>query len=185
MRRRLFIATTLGMAVTTMCAASASLAKRIAIIASTSDGSVPNSDLQRFIARLGHGILEHPSCELLSRTRLDSVLQEQGFSNSAYADPSTAAKLGKIIGASHILHATLTIDTERSSGLMEHEKFQASSDFELIEVSTARIISTGSADGSQERSAAGGGMLPGSMSEVRRGAVDDCAENLVSQLALN
>jgi len=40
---------------------------------------------------------------------LDKVLGEQNFSNSNRADPSSAAKIGKVLGVSAIIIGSITI----------------------------------------------------------------------------
>jgi hypothetical protein len=164
--------------------AGAALPPRIAIIVAADTG-VSTPDTTRFEARLGHGILEHPAYQLVTRDRLAAAIREQGLSNSAYADPATAAQLGKVIGASQILHVTLAIDVSQTSGLMEHEKYDATSDFTVIEVATARVVATGSGEGQTERSAAGGGDFTDSAARVRRSAIDACADDVVGQLNLH
>ncbi|HEY0798948.1 MAG TPA: hypothetical protein VGD50_07345 [Candidatus Baltobacteraceae bacterium] len=165
-------------------AAGAALPPRIAIIPEA-HGATTAEDVDRFVARLGNQILKHPQYELVDRLRLQSVLSELGFANSAYADPATAAKLGKLVGASSILHATLSVDVEQSADqLNNQETIDVESDYGLIEVQTARITATGSADGSQERDAVAGGGYAVSALGARRAALDACADDLIDQLAL-
>jgi hypothetical protein len=185
--RRSFLRQAVGVVAATLAAPAAALAStqpRIAIVASTENGDVQRSDTDRLVAQLGHGVLQHPHYQLVTRARLDAVLQEQGLSNSAYADPGTAAKLGRILGASHILHVTLSIDVNSTRGLVDHETVDASSDYEFIEVDTARIIANGSADGSDDREAPGGGQFSTSGTSSRRTAIDACANDVIAQLSL-
>lgn len=162
--------------------AEAALAPRFAIII-TADGTVTANDISRYEVRLGHNILGHPPYQLVTRDRLYAAIREQGFSNSAYADPATAAKLGKVVGASRILYVTLSIDVETSSGLLTRETYDVSSDYEVIDVSTARILSTGTGQGSNERRAAGGGGdFTTSALKTRQVAIDGCAEDVIGQV---
>jgi len=156
------------------------LPARIAVLVRPSQGA-NIGDIDRFIAQLNGGILATNRYTLVDRNRLGAVLQEQGFSNSAYADPATAAKLGKIVGASHVLSASLEVDVEENRGaFVTTVSFDASSDYELIEVSTARIGAGGSADGSAEAKAPSGGS-PTALSKTRRAAIDACAEDLLGK----
>jgi curli biogenesis system outer membrane secretion channel CsgG len=45
---------------------------------------------------------------VIDRNSLDKILKEQNFSNSDRADPSTAAKIGRILGVSAIITGTIT-----------------------------------------------------------------------------
>lgn len=183
MRRAVFLALTGGAALIPRVTGAAQ-PPRVAII-TAAEGAVAGTDAERFAARLGHGILQHPGFELVTRERLSAALAEQGLSHKAYADPATSAKLGRVIGASHILHVTLTLDENPSNGtLVKHDRYDVASDYELIEVATARITANGTAGGSEDREAPGGGDFTESASAARRAAIDACAEDLISQLPL-
>jgi hypothetical protein len=122
---------------------------------------------------------------LVNRARLSSALAEQGLSNSAYADPATAARLGKLIGASAILYVALSIEIEGlGGGFVVRQTVDASCTYELITVSTVQTTATGSADGSAERSAAVGGSPSLAFAMLRRNAVDACADDLIERLSL-
>jgi hypothetical protein len=141
-------------------------------------------DLDRFAAKLGEQLISTHNVELLSRARLRAVLAEQGLSNSDYADPSTAAELGKVVGASDILWAKLSIDVAGTNGgFVAKASVNASADFELISVSTAVITRTGTAEGNDDEDT-----VPQSASSavtrLRHNAVDGCAEDLAGQLHL-
>jgi peptidoglycan-synthase activator LpoB len=162
--------------------AAAASNKRIAIIVEPGDGAT-QSDIDRLEARIGAGLLRN-RVTLVTRQRLGAVLQEQGFSNSNYADPETAASLGRIIGAGYILWAKLSVDLGDQQGtFVTKVTADVSADFELINVSTARITSTGTADGSNDDDSAAGGNV-GNLTLLRRSAIDACAEDLVSQVQL-
>jgi hypothetical protein len=154
---------------------------RLAILVSPGDGAT-EADLERFRAQVAGGILAGHKYILVDRARLSAVLREQGLSNSAYADPSTAAQLGKIIGASRILYATLQVDSQlKQGGFVNSLGVSASSSFEMLDVSTAQIRASGIADGSSEERSATGTPL-GSGSRTRRAAIDQCADELLKNL---
>lgn len=156
--------------------------KRIAVIVE-GDESTTQGDIGRFEARIGGGVIRGRAT-LVSRHRLNAILQEQGFSNSQYADPSTAASLGKILGASHILWSKLSVEIDGQDGeFVSKLSVSASADYELISVSTARILSTGTADGSDDTESAAGGQVSGGQA-ARRNAIDTCADDLISQVTL-
>jgi hypothetical protein len=181
--RRTFVAGALALAAAPRSARAAQ-ERRLAILAAPGDG-VSQGDIDRFVARLGGAVLRKPGYTLVSRARLSAVLAEQGLSNSAYADPATAARLGKLIGASAILHVSLAIEVEgQRGGFVDRQTVDASSTYELITVTTAQITANGSADGSEERRAAAGGAASESFAVLRRRAVDACADDLVEQLNL-
>jgi hypothetical protein len=129
-----------------------------------------------------HGLLQHGGYTLLSRTRIREVVAEQGFANSAYADPSTAAKLGRILGATALLNVDLSIVVNESEGaFVTSTELDVSGNYELIEVSTARIRAGGTAEGSADSQRTTGGK-PSPMTMVRRGAIDECAADLVGKV---
>jgi hypothetical protein len=184
MRRASFLFVgTAGFLTLTVGGVAAATPPRFAIIISPNDGATP-ADVSRFEARLGHEIIGRPPYQLVTRDRLYAAIREQGLSNSAYADPSAAAKLGKIVGATHILHVTIGVDVERSEGLVMRETYDVSSDYEVIEVSTARIVSNGTGDGNEERRAAGGGDFTASALKTRQSAIDSCAEDIIGQITI-
>jgi len=45
---------------------------------------------------------------MVERTRLDAVLKEQNFSNSDRADPTTAARIGRVLGVAAIVVGSVT-----------------------------------------------------------------------------
>jgi len=160
---------------------AAAAAVRIALLVSPGDQATQD-DVDRFTTRVEHGILQLPGYTLVSRTRIAEVIAEQGFSNSAYADPATAAQLGKIVGATDVLHVELTFNVSQTDGaLVTSSEVDAEGDFELINVSTSQISKADTAEGSDsEQAATGASLKPASL--MRRAAIDDCAGDLVDKL---
>jgi hypothetical protein len=156
-------------------------ASRLAVLCSP-NGRISLQDLTRFVSQVEHDILSYNIYTVVSRDRLADVLQEQGLSNSAYADPATAARLGRIVGASQILHVDLSLTVNASGGaFVTTVRVQAEGNYELIGVSTARIINAGSAQGADsEQAPAGGTIKP--LDSMRQAAIDACAADLVTRL---
>jgi curli biogenesis system outer membrane secretion channel CsgG len=141
--------------------------------------------VSRFRSRLGGALLKTGQFSLVDRDRLDRLIREQGFSNSAYADPHTAARLGKLVGADRFLNVQLSVKVETDRGaFVVTVAYQVSADFTLVDVSTGQINSSGSADGgAQDKVSAGTGNVSSiELEALRRRAIDDCIDDLVQQL---
>lgn len=155
-------------------------ASRVALLVVPGDQATQD-DVERFTTQVEHEILQHPGYTLVSRTRINEVLEEQGFANRGYADPKTAAQLGKILGATDILHVELTFNVSQTSGaFVTSREVDASGDFELIDVTTAQIKNADTAEGSDSAQATTGAPLK-AISLMRRVALDSCADDLVDK----
>lgn len=176
--------TLISIATFTILCPSTALATLIPRIAITTedDGSIDAATLARLTSRISGALLRSNHFQVVDRARLSAALREQGLSNSAYADPKTAASLGKIVGASRILHLFMSIEASESSGayLTTHQ-VDAAASFTLVGVDTARIVAAGNASGSAQRQAAGSGEQY-SAAMLRREAVDACADDIVVQI---
>jgi curli biogenesis system outer membrane secretion channel CsgG len=54
------------------------------------------------------GLVKNGSYSVIERKALDKILAEQNFSNSNRADPSSAAKIGKLLGVDAIIEGSIT-----------------------------------------------------------------------------
>jgi curli biogenesis system outer membrane secretion channel CsgG len=54
------------------------------------------------------GLVKNGSYSVIERKALDRILAEQNFSNSNRADPSSAAKIGKLLGVDAIIEGSIT-----------------------------------------------------------------------------
>jgi hypothetical protein len=132
--------------------------------------------------RLTAGLINSGKYEIVDRARLSAALREQGLSNSPYADPKTAAALGKLVGAQRLLHVTSITaedDTEAGAFLVTH-KVIVSASFQMVEVATARILLAGNAEGSGVKQTPSGASPL--MSQLLRDAVNGCADDTSDQM---
>jgi curli biogenesis system outer membrane secretion channel CsgG len=53
-------------------------------------------------------LVQNGSYSVIERNQIDKVLSEQNFSNSDRADPSTAAKIGRVLGVDAVIMGTIT-----------------------------------------------------------------------------
>ena len=99
--------------------------------------------------------------------------------NSDYADPKTAAALGRIVGASRILNVSASLEVDNNTGaLVSNREADVSASFQLVGVDTTqRIIAAGTADGTGQRRAG-----DGSDTRIVNQAIDDCADDLAEQI---
>ncbi len=81
--------------------------------------------------------------DMLERPDIDKVLREQEFSHSAVVDPSSAARLGKILGAQYIVLGTITGISKNP----DTRETIAHLTLRMLEVETARIALAGMGKG--------------------------------------
>ncbi len=75
-------------------------------------GAAVAEGLEPFLLQAGYDLIE--------RSQVQKILQEQGFSHTAAVDPGTSARLGKILGVSALILGTVTNAAQaRSSTYMQ------------------------------------------------------------------
>jgi curli biogenesis system outer membrane secretion channel CsgG len=117
---------------------------------------------------------------VIERKKLDTILQEQNFSNSDRANPASAARIGKVLGVNAIIVGSITqFGTEDKSlnvgGVVsriggfgagrvgtKEGKASVTIDARLVDVNTGEILAVASGKGTSKRSGlllggAGGG----------------------------
>lgn len=112
---------------------------------------------------------------VIERKRLDTILAEQNFSNSDRANPTSAAKIGKVLGVNAIIVGSITqFGTEDKSMNLggigaalggwgagrvgtKQGKASVAIDARIVDVNTGEILATGTGKGISKRS----GMLLG------------------------
>ena len=123
------------------------------------------------------GLVKDGSYSVIERKALDKIMSEQNFSNSHRADPTSAAKIGKLLGADAILVGSITKfgnDTKKTGlggaggnwggfgmGGFGHSKTNANVgiDARLVNVDTGEIMAVAEGQGTSSRSSTslGGG----------------------------
>lgn len=145
-----------------------------------------NWDIGKGIAdMIVDGLLEDGSYRLIERKKLDTILNEQNFSNSDRADPSAAsvAKLGKALGVRYMIVGTITkFGTEESKKSIggggftgrilggarvgkQEGKANVAITARMIDTSTGEIMASAKGEGTSKRSGmllGGGGSVGGS-----------------------
>jgi curli biogenesis system outer membrane secretion channel CsgG len=117
-------------------------------------------------------LVEDGKYRVIERKQLDKILAEQHFSNSDRADPSTAAKIGKVLGVDAIIVGSITKfgrDDKNTTvggggyglgrfGLGGVQKRDAKAvcaiSARLVDTSTAEILAAVTGDGQSKRSGA-------------------------------
>jgi len=123
---------------------SSYLAERIAASNRKTVAVVDFTDLQGNVTELGRFLAEELSValagnartfEVIDRTHLKSILQENKFATTGLIDPQTARKLGQIAGVDALVTGTITAfgDSVRLSA-------------KVLDTSTAKIIGASTAD---------------------------------------
>ena len=122
-------------------------------------------------------LVQDGTYSVIERNALDKILAEQNFSNSDRANPTSAAKLGKLLGVDAIIVGSVTQfgnDNKKTKvggggggfggfgiGGFSHSKSKAvvSLDARIVDIDTAEIL--GVADGHGESSRSSTGLLGG------------------------
>jgi outer membrane protein OmpA-like peptidoglycan-associated protein/curli biogenesis system outer membrane secretion channel CsgG len=122
-------------------------------------------------------LVKSGSYSVIERSALDKVLTEQNFSNSNRADPTTAARIGKILGVDYIIVGSITEFGNESNkqnvgggggnwhgfgvGGLGHSNSKANVaiDARVINIDTAEILAA--AEGKGESSRSGVSLLGG------------------------
>lgn len=119
---------------------------RIAVIPPPTSSDVGPADF--LVDRAGLQLMKVPMISVVDRAEVERIMQEQQFSYSGLADPATAVKLGKLMGASAV--ASIKV------GAVKHDDFWTDSpdqrDAELflriISVETAEVLYSAQGQGS-------------------------------------
>lgn len=119
---------------------------RIAVIPPPLSSDLESADF--LVERAGMQLMKVPMFSVVDRAEVERILREQEFSYSGLADPATAVKLGRLMGASAV--ATIRV------GAVKHDEFWTDSpnqrDAELfvriISVETAEVLYSAEGQGS-------------------------------------
>jgi curli biogenesis system outer membrane secretion channel CsgG len=130
-----------------------------------------NWDIGKGIADLiVTGLVKDGTYSVIERKKLDTILQEQNFSNSDRANPTSAAKIGKVLGINAIIVGSITqFGLEDKSlkvggiggswgkiagGALGKKEGKASVviDARMVDVNTGEILSVASGKGQSKRS---------------------------------
>jgi curli biogenesis system outer membrane secretion channel CsgG len=116
------------------------------------------------------GLVKDGSYSVIERKALDKIMAEQNFSNSNRADPTSAAKIGKLLGVDAILVGSITKfgnETKKTGlggnggnwggyglGGFSHAKSNANVgiDARLVNVDTGEILAVAEGQGTSSRS---------------------------------
>jgi curli biogenesis system outer membrane secretion channel CsgG len=146
-------------------------------------------------ALLEQKLVQDGKYRVVDRNTLDKILKEQNFSNSDRVDPSTAAKIGHILGVSAIIVGTITqfgrddkhlgvggggygLGKFGIGGIHKNDaKAVVNVTAKLIDVNTAEILAVATGTGESKRSGLGLGGGGGGWSGGGGGAVDMGSSN--------
>jgi curli biogenesis system outer membrane secretion channel CsgG len=157
-------------------------------------------------------LVKDGSYTLIERKALDKILAEQNFSNSDRADPTSAAKIGKMLGVDAILVGSITKfgDETKKTGLggagggfggfglggFGHSKSNANVgiDARLVNVDTGEILAVAEGQGTSSRSSTklggaggnwhgfGAGHADFGSSDFQNTIIGEATKNAVDQL---
>jgi curli biogenesis system outer membrane secretion channel CsgG len=191
MKKAFLLAACLGLAVATFASAQSPAAgarkKRVAVF--DFDYATVHSGVSAIFGRdidIGRGVtdllvtmlVKDGSYSVIERKALDKIMAEQNFSNSDRANPTSAAKLGKLLGVDAIIVGSITQfgnDTKNTgvggvgAGLgkvglggfsRKESKAVVALDARLVDIDTAEILAVAEGKGESKRtstSMTGGG----------------------------
>ena len=132
--------------------------------------------------------------ELMTPSQKAKILEEQKFQHSGAVDPTTAMKIGKILGVELLAYGAVTnfgIRTEGTNAIFYQQKEQVAEsqvDIQLVNVESAEIMFAGHGRGSARREVRGSLGLGGRMSydetlagDSLRAAIAQMIDNLIDQ----
>ena len=158
------------------------------------------------------GLVKDGSYSVIERKALDKILSEQNFSNSNRADPTSAAKIGKLLGVDAILVGSITKfgnETKKTGlggsggnwggyglGGFGHAKSNANVgiDARLVNVDTGEILAVAEGQGTSTRSSTsmngagsnwhgfGAGHADFGSSDFQNTIIGEATKNAVDQL---
>ncbi len=90
--------------------------------------------------------------DMVERSKLNEILKEQRFSRSGMVDESTAAQIGKLVGASAVVFGTLSTAAQQKLDRFAYDVIQTDVRLEAraVETTTGRFVFTETADGRSE-----------------------------------
>lgn len=185
------------------CFGPASFAKlRVAVVDFANKSSFSGSGLGNGISDMFvTALVKTGRASVYERDELKKVMDEQGFSNSNLADPSTAIKLGKLLGVQYIILGNVT-----EYGVSEHNvgvvfvavsntEARVAVDARVVDTTTGEIIIADSANASESESGiavaslynleiGGRGYEETIIGKAARKAVDDLAGKVASKFTM-
>jgi curli biogenesis system outer membrane secretion channel CsgG len=199
------LAFTMSMILVCSAGSFAQAKKRIALL-DFDYGTVQNWwggewDIGRGIAdMIVTGMVKDGTYSVIERKKLDAILQEQDFSNSDRANPTGAAKIGKVLGVNAIVVGTITQfgleDKSKNVGgfLSKVGGFGAGNvgtksgkatvviDTRLVDANTGEILAVGSGKGTSSRSGLLLGGSGGGNGTAGGGGLDMSSEHFQSTI---
>jgi outer membrane protein OmpA-like peptidoglycan-associated protein/curli biogenesis system outer membrane secretion channel CsgG len=140
-------------------------------------------------------LVKDGTLSVVERTALDKIVTEQNFSNSNRADPSSAAQIGKLLGADYVIVGSITQfgnDTQKQNvgggggnwhgfgvGNVSHSstKSGVGINARIVNVDTGEIVAVGEGLGESSRSSLGLGGGGGNWKGLGGGNVDFGSSN--------
>jgi curli biogenesis system outer membrane secretion channel CsgG len=107
---------------------------------------------------------------VVERQKLSSALGEQQLAQTGLVDTTTAARVGKIVGAKYVIHGVVSnfgVRTETSNIIIHQSKTQVAECTVMvrwIDVETSEVVYSKDGFGTAERSASGSMGMGGGMS---------------------
>ena len=120
----------------------------LAILPPTSSGTVDEAgDVEGLREFAGMTMIQTGRFTEVERSRIDVVLKEQEFGAAGVVDPSTAARLGKVLGVDAVL-LTSIVSTKNDPFFNDPKQRETELNVRIVSSSTAEVLFRGRGQGS-------------------------------------
>ena len=180
------------------CFAESSGAMRLGILpvtkASTVSANLTFEDMEIATSAIYEGLSNCSDFELLSRTDVDKMIQEQELAATGLVDDSTAPVFGKMLGAEYLLIANVTglSNTKKDNKAVGKGKnnyvVTAKMSARIVEVETGRMVLAATSSATSKVKVTGSLVRVGTNSfspELAEEALENAAKDLVKNLLAN
>ena len=128
------------------------LKKRVAVLEFTGNSKLEGKVDLRLSDMLITSLVKSGKFELIERTQIEKILNEQKLGMSGIIDESTAAEVGKLLGAEYVIFGVLTSTTKQNIDKFAYilVVVETSIDVRVVDAVTGKIIVAEQASGKSE-----------------------------------
>ena len=178
----------------TICSAEMRLGILPVFKAATVSANLTAEDLEIATGTIYEGMINCGDFEILSRTDVDKLVQEQELASTGLIDASTAPEFGRMLGAEYILIANLTglNNTKKGGTVFKSNKdnyvVTAKMSARIIEVESGRVVLAATSSATSNVKVTGNLVRIGTNNfdqGLATEALEKAAESLVDKLLAN
>ena len=145
------------------------LKKRIAVLDFEGNEKLEGKVELKLSDMLITSLVQSGKFDLIERTKINNLINEQKLGMSGMIDESTAAEMGKILGAEYVVFGTVTSATQQNYDKFGYELvvIEVVIDVRAVETTTGKILLAESSSGKSESK-----IIKSSQGTVVSGAID-------------